>query len=360
MKFIHKYTAIVALGLLVGCDGQQEAVYEPAVPKVKTLIVSHDAGNAAALYPGRVQAIQVAEVRARVAGIVLERTFTEGTKVKAGQTLFVIDPAPYQAALDKAQAEVIRTQALLDESQASFKRYEQLVKSNAVSRHDFDRIKATFHTAKATHQAAIAELKTARLNYQYTQVTAPIKGRVGRAFVTEGALVGQNEPTSMALIQNIDSVYIDFKVPSDELFLLRQTHTTLEGLPVEAWVKAGMDPLQGELVFADISVDQDTGQVLVRGKFANPDAWLLPGMYVQARIHQTTTHALFKVPQRAVKVMADGSQRVWVLDEGKVSERLVVTGAMQGSDWLVLEGLAEGDEVVIDGQVKLGDSATAL
>lgn len=305
--------------------------------------------------PGRVEPMRVAEVRARVAGIVMHKRFEEGADVKAGDLLFQIDPAPLKAAVARAEGELARAQSAALEAQARVKRYEPLVKIEAVSQQDFDSATADLRSAQAATRSAQADLQTARLNLGYASVTAPISGRIGRALVTEGALVGQGDATLMVRIQQLDPVYVDFTQSAADALRLRaalkdgslaagDNHALsirVEGTPYER---------QGALLFTDVAVDRGTGQVALRGKFANADGILLPGMYVRVRAPQGTDSQAILVPQRAVQRASDGSARVLVVgQDGRAEARSVRTGAMQGSRWQISEGLGRGDQVIVGG-----------
>ncbi|KTC37166.1 RND transporter, partial [Pseudomonas sp. ABAC61] len=305
--------------------------------------------------PGRIEPVRVAEVRARVAGIVMKKRFEEGADVKAGDLLFQIDPAPLKAAVSRAEGDLARAQAGMKEAQARVKRYEPLVKIEAVSQQDYDKASADLHSAQAATRSAQADLETARLNLGYASVTAPISGRVGRALVTEGALVGQGDATLMARIQQLDPIYADFTQTAADALRLREALKTgslaagdskaltlrVEGTPYER---------QGSLQFTDVAVDPGTGQITLRGKFDNADGVLLPGMYVRVKTPQGTDNQAILVPQRAVKRGSDGSSHVMVIGaEERAEARNVTTGAMQGSRWQITEGLKAGDQVIVGG-----------
>lgn len=316
--------------------------------------------------PGRVEPVRVAQVRARVAGIVLSRNFTEGSDVKAGQVLFQIDPAPFKAALSKAQGDLARTEATLAEAAATLKRYEPLVKIEAVSQQAYDTAKAAQMNALAARRAAQADVETAQLNLGYATVKAPISGRIGRADVTEGALVGQNETTLLATIQQLDPVHVDFTQPVAEA--LRMRAAMQDGrLP-----KGGEDALtlsvegtdyqrRGTLLFTDVDVERSTGQVALRARFGNPDGLLLPGMYVRVQTPQSVSNDAILVPQRAVQRGSDGTAKVLVIgNDGSVQAREVKTGAMQDARWQILEGLNAGEQVIYGAMTGLnpGDKVT--
>ncbi|MEN5239636.1 MULTISPECIES: MexC family multidrug efflux RND transporter periplasmic adaptor subunit [Pseudomonas] len=339
---------------LAGCDsaGEPQAAAPAAFP-VELVTVASEPLSLASTLPGRVEPMRVAQVRARVAGIVLHKRFEEGADVKAGDVLFQIDPAPFQAALARANGDLARAQAVQQEAQARVKRYEPLVKIEAVSRQDFDSANATLRSAQAAVRSAQADVQTARLNLGYATVTAPISGRIGRALVTEGALVGQGDATLMARIQQLDPIYVDFTQSAADALRLRQAlqDGALAGgddTALMAQVEGTDYQRQGTLMFTDVEVDRGTGQVTLRGCFDNADGTLLPGMYVRVRTPQGTDRQAILVPQRAVQRGSDGEARVMVVGTGNLAEaRAVRTGVMQGARWQITEGLREGDQVIV-------------
>ncbi len=362
--------AVAAVVSVSGC-GRTEAPAEmpaPPPPHVEVVTVTPRALAMTQEYPGRVTPARVAEVRARVPGIVLSRHFEEGADVKAGQLLFTIDPAPLKAALNRAQAELARTEATVADTQAVVKRYEPLVKVEAVSQQDFDAANAAFKSAQAARTAATADVETAQLNLAYATVKAPISGRIGRSLVTEGALVGQGEATAMATIQQLHPIFADFTQPVGEAMRLREGLTQGK-LQREGQNQAGLITItvegtektrDGRLKFSDVSVDRTSGQISLRGEFPNQDGLLLPGMYVRVKTGQGVNPAAILVPQRAVKRSTDGKPQVTVVGEGDVADvRLVKAGGMHGSDWHILEGLQAGERVVVGGgAANPGDKVT--
>lgn len=339
---------------LAGCGAadEQQAGAETAFP-VEIVTVAAEPLALASTLPGRVEPMRVAEVRARVAGIVLHKRFEEGADVKAGDVLFQIDPAPFKAALARAEADLARAQAVQQEAQARVKRYEPLVKIEAVSQQDFDSATAELRSAQAAVRSAQADVQTARLNLGYATVTAPISGRIGRALATEGALVGQGDATLMARIQQLDPIYVDFTQSAADALRLRQAlkDGALAGgddKALTAQVEGTDYQRQGALMFTDVAVDRGTGQVSLRGRFDNADGILLPGMYVRVRTPQGTDQQAILVPQRAVQRGSDGEARVMVVGTGSLAEvRSVRTGVMHGSRWQIVEGLRGGDQVIV-------------
>lgn len=345
-------TLLAAIGL-AGCDKGEQGWGEAPPREVDVLTVKTEPFTVIAELPGRIEPVRTAEVRARVAGIVLKRTFEEGSDVKAGDLLFQIDPAPFKAALSRAEGQLAQADAQLFQTQATVKRYEPLVEIDAVSKQDFDVAKAALQSAQAAKRSAQADVETARLDLGYTTVKAPIAGRIGRAQVTEGALVGQGETTLLARIQQLDPVYADFTQPAADALRLRaaiadgkvsgaadqQLSLRVDGTDIES---------NGTLLFTDISVDRSTGQIALRGRFENPQGVLLPGMYVRVRTPQGLDQNAILVPQRAVQRSADGQASVMLLGaDDTVEPRPVTTGAMQGSRWQISEGLKEGDKIIV-------------
>ena len=346
---------LLSAAVLAGCEQkpQQDQSAATAPRLVESVAVKTESLTVINELPGRVEPVRVAQVRARVAGIVLTRNFEEGADVKAGAVLFQIDPAPFKAALSKAQGDLARTEATLFEARATVKRYGSLVEIEAVSRQTFDTARATLQNAVAARRSAQADVETAQLNLGFATVRAPISGRIGRALVTEGALVGQAETTLMATIQQLEPVFVDFTQPVADALHMRAA--IQEGrLP-----KGGEDALSlsidgtdytstGTLLFTDVEVDRTTGQVLLRARFANPQGVLLPGMYVRVRTPQSVNANAILVPQRAVQRSGDGTARVLVIgQDGAVEARPVKTGAMQDSRWQITEGLKADEQVIV-------------
>lgn len=362
-RFVFLLISILVTVSLAGCDKPAQSWGEAPPREVEVLTVQAEPFTVIAELPGRIEPVRVAEVRARVAGIVLTRTFEEGTDVKAGDVLFQIDPAPFKAALSRAQGQLAQTEAQLFQAQATVRRYEPLVKIDAVSQQDFDVAKAALQTAQALKQSAQADVQTARLDLGYSTVRAPIAGRIGRAQVTEGALVGQGESTLLARVQQLDPVYADFTQSAADALRLRAAiaegkvsgdgektlSLSVDGTAIES---------RGTLLFTDVSVDRSTGQIALRGRFDNPQGVLLPGMYVRVRTPQGNSDAIL-VPQRAVQRSSDGQASVMVLGaENSVEARPVSTGVMQGARWQISEGLQAGDTVIISSlaAIKPGDT----
>jgi membrane fusion protein (multidrug efflux system) len=306
--------------------------------------------------PARVEPVRVAQVRARVNGVVLKRLFTEGSEVKAGQVLYQIDAAPYEAALASARANLIKSQAVLNQAAAQAERYKPLVEANAVSKQEYVNVVATQKTAEADVAAQKAAVQTAQLTTGYASVTAPISGRIGRALVTEGALVSASEATQLAVIQQTSTVYLNITQSATELQKLRRAAGAgaAGSIAVTVILDDGSElGRKGKLLFSDVTVDPTSGQVALRAEVPNPDNALLPGQYVRARLSQASLPAAMLVPQQAVTRGNNGDTVIVVGADNKPAPRPVKIGSQQGANWVVLDGLKEGEKVVVDGFQKM-------
>lgn len=359
--------ALTAATLLLAACGKsdgQPAASAPKMPPVEVGVVTATPGDVGLIteLPGRVEASRVAEVRARAAGILQQRLFKEGSDVKAGQPLFRIDPAPYSAAAESARASLAKTQANLSQASAQVERYRPLVSANAISKQDFVNAEAAEKQAQADVAAAKASVRTADINLGYASVTSPISGRIGRALVTEGALVGQGEATALAVVQQIDPVYVNFTQSASDVFQLRRAMESGqfkragngEAASVQLVMGDGTEYARpGKLLFTDLSVDSTTGQVLLRAEVPNPKGELLPGLYLRVRIEQAQVSNAISLPQQAVTRTQQGDTVSVVGDDGKVSQRPIKISAAQNNRWVVLDGLKAGEKVMVDGFQKL-------
>lgn len=301
--------------------------------------------------PGRLEASRVAQVRARAAGILQKRLFREGSDVQAGQPLFQIDPAPYAAALARAEANLAQASALAE-------RYKPLVEANAVSKQEYA-------NAVAAQKVAEADVQTARINLGYAHITAPISGRIGRALVTEGALVGQGEATQLAVVQQINPMYVNFTQSAAEAMALRRAmergqlkRAGADAASVRIVLEDGSEFAQaGKLLFSDLTVDATSGQVTLRAEVPNPGGTLLPGLYVRVRLEQAKASNAITLPQQAVTRSPQGDTVMVVDADGKVSPRPVKVGNQQNGQWVILDGLKAGEQVMVDGFQKLRGDA---
>ena len=312
--------------------------------------------------PGRLEASRVAEVRARAAGILQKRLFREGSDVKAGQPLFSIDPGPYAAAAASAQAGQARAEANLAQATALAERYKPLVEANAISKQDYANAVAAQKQAQADVAVGKANVQSANITLGYASVTAPISGRIGRSLVTEGALVGQGEATQMAVIQQINPMYVNFTQSASDVMKLRAAMAEgkfkrangADAASVRIVLEDGTEYAQaGRLLFSDLTVDATTGQITLRAEVPNASGQLLPGLYVRVRLEQAQATNAMLLPQQAVTRTAQGDTVMVVDADGKVARRPVKIGSSKGAKWVVLDGLKTGEQVMVDGFQKL-------
>jgi membrane fusion protein (multidrug efflux system) len=342
---------------LIACE-KNEAPKAKELVEVGVVTISSRSLRVITELPGRTSAYLNSQVRARVDGIVLKRAFQEGADVKAGQLLFRIDPAPFQASLASAKAGLLKAQANLESTKALAERYKVLVEGNAVSKQDYDNAVAAAGQSAADIASGQAAVQAANINLGYTNVTAPISGRIGTAQVTEGAYVQANSATLLATVQQINPIYVDLSQSSvDGLRLRREVASgqiKLDG-PNQAKVALVLEdgshyPLYGRLKFTDITVDQGTGSVTVRAIFPNPDHVLLPGMFVHAQIDEGVNQDGLLVPQVAVTHDQKGQPTALVVgDDNKVVLKTLVTGRTEGANWIVQSGLQVKDRVIVEG-----------
>jgi len=350
--------------LLVGCgQGNKDAAVAPP-PLAQVGVVTVALGDVSLMteLPGRLEASRVAQVRARATGILQKRLFREGSDVTAGEALFTIDSAPYAAAYASAQASLARAQANLEQATSLAQRYQPLVKANAVSKQEFANAEAAQKQAEADVAVGKAAVQTAKITLDYSAVTAPISGRIGRALVTEGALVGQGDFTQLAVIQQINPMYINFTQSAAEVMKLRKAleagqlkrASGDEAVKVRLVLEDGSVYSQaGRLLFSDLSVDQATGQITLRAEVPNPKGLLLPGLYVRVRLEQAQASNAMLLPQQAVTRSTQGDTVMVVASDGKVAPRKIKVGESQGNRWVILDGLQAGEQVMVDGFQKL-------
>jgi membrane fusion protein, multidrug efflux system len=336
--------ATAAVMLLAACGQQRSSPVARAAPRVSVVTLRAQSVPISSQLPGRVAAYRTAEVRPQVSGIVLKRLFVEGSEVRAGQQLYQIDPAPYQASHDSAVAVEASARALSE-------RYKPLVAANAVSKQDYD-------NAEASYLQARAAVETARINLVYTRVLSPIAGRIGRSMITEGALVTANQATALATVQQLDPVYVDVTQPSATLLRLQRESTA--GLlrrdesgqtRVQLQLEDGSDYAHpGALQFSEVTVDPGTGSVTLRALVPNPERLLLPGMFVREQIQEGVRQGTVLVPQQAVGHDQRGSPSALVVGpDNVVQARVLQADRAVGDRWVVTAGLAVGDRVVVEG-----------
>jgi membrane fusion protein (multidrug efflux system) len=357
--------AALAALLLVACGQEQGG--PPPPPEVGVITLAPHKVDIVDQLPGRTTAFRVAEVRPQVTGIVQKRLFTEGGEVKAGQQLFQIDAGSYRAALSSAEAALKRAEAQAITARLLEERYAPLIAANAVSKQENDDAIAARARAEADVAAARAAVASARINVVYTQVLSPINGRIGRTLVTEGALVTSGQQGPLATVQQLDPIYVDITQSSTEMLRLQRQLANGElvkdaddqaevGLTLE---DGTVYAERGRLKVSEVSVDPGTGSVVLRAVFPNPRRELLPGMFVRATLTRGSRAQALLVPQRGVTRNPKGEATVLVVDaDNKAAERVVTADRAIGSDWLITDGLAAGDRVIVDGLQKVKPGAT--
>ena len=351
---------LVAAAMLAACA--KDAGGPPPPPEVGVITLAPRAISITDQLPGRTTAYRVAEVRPQVTGIVQKRLFVEGGEVKAGEQLFQIDAGSYRAAYESAAAALKRAEAQAVTAKLLAERYAPLISANAVSQQENDDAIAARARADADVAAARAQVANARINVVYTQVLSPITGRIGRALVTEGALVTSAQESPLATVQQLDPIYVDITQSSTEMLHLQRQLASGEltkdddnqaevGLTLE---DGTVYAERGRLKVSEVSVDPSTGSVLLRAVFPNPKRELLPGMFVRAQLTRGTRSAALLVPQRGVSRNAKGEATVMVVDkEDKVNERVVTADRAINGEWLITAGLTAGERVVLDGLQKI-------
>ncbi|MBN2290303.1 MAG: efflux RND transporter periplasmic adaptor subunit [Candidatus Glassbacteria bacterium] len=356
--------ALLAGLLWTGC-GRQQPQPQPA-PEVAVMTVEPQQIVLTTELPGRTAAYRIAEIRPQVNGLIQKRLFTEGADVKAGDVLYQIDPAPFQAALDNAKASLGRSEANLPAFRARAERFKELLPGKAVSQQDYDDAAAALRQLEADIQSWEAMLKTARINLEYTRITAPISGRIGRSSVTEGAIVTAYQPMALASIQQLDPIYVDVQQSTTELFRLKRRLE--EGRlnrnggnlqDVRLFMEDGAPyPQEGTLQFRDITVDPSTGSVALRAVFPNPEGALLPGMFVRAVVKEGVNEQAILVPQPGVSRDPKGDPYALIVDaEDQVQQRALTLDRAIGDQWLVTAGLGPGDRVIVEGFQKVRPGA---
>lgn len=358
----------LALALVLGACGHSTP---PATPpeEVGTITAAPENVPLTKDFVGRLTAFRTADINARVAGVLLQRTYKEGSEVKAGQLLFKIDPAPYKAALANASAQLAQARATYINDHVNAQRSRELAPKGYISKTDLDTAVAAERTAKAAVQAAQANVETAQINLGYASVTSPIDGRAGEQQVTEGALVGQGTDTLLTTVDQIDPLYVNFTISVGELDELRQLQksggvelSALEKAMVKVTLPSGTPYAQpGTLDFSSVNVNPSTGAVNVRALLPNPQHTLLPGSYVTLKVDMGERRGAFLIPQAAVQRDINGNYVLIVGKNRKVAHRDVTTSGTAGLDWIVTSGLAAGDPVIVSGiqMVQVGAPAKA-
>ncbi|MBW2557721.1 MAG: efflux RND transporter periplasmic adaptor subunit [Deltaproteobacteria bacterium] len=354
--------------LLGGCDdaGRSQSPQRPA-PEVAVVTVDLQKVVLTTELPGRTSAFRIAEIRPQVSGLIQRRLFTEGSDVKAGQVLYQIAPAPFQAGLDNASAALGRAGASLSAMRSRAERFEELLAVKAVSQQDYDDAAAALKQTEADIEYWKAMVKTARINFEYARITAPISGRIGKSGVNDGALVTAYQPMALATIQRLDPMYVDVSQSTTEVLRLR--HRLEEGRldqngTNQKKVRLILDdgtayPLEGTLQFRDVTVDPTTGSVILRVVFPNPKGVLLPGMFIRAVVEEGANPQAILVPQQAVSRNPKGNPVALIVDaEGKVQQQMLTLDRAIGNTWLVSTGLAPGDRLIVEGMQKVRPGAS--
>ncbi|MCL4179651.1 MAG: efflux RND transporter periplasmic adaptor subunit [Verrucomicrobia bacterium] len=358
---IHSFLALAVVAMLTSCSRIQAPPPAP-VPEVATITVTPQPILLTTELPGRTSPYRIAEIRPQVNGLIQKRLFTEGSDVTQGQELYQIDPAPFQAALENAQAALGRAEASLPAMQSRFDRFQQALADKAVSQQDFDDASAALQQAKADTQYYRAMLETARINLNYARVVSPISGRIGTSTVTDGAIVTAYQPVALATIQQLDPIYVDVPQATTELLRLQRrleqgqlnshaTNLDQVGLILGDGTRY---PLTGTLQFRDITVDPTTASVTLRMMFPNPDGRLLPGMFVRAVVKEGSNDQAILIPQQAVSRDPKGNPVALIVDaHGQVQQRQLTLDRAIGDQWMVASGLATGDRVIAEGMQKV-------
>lgn len=362
MKYIA--TSVVAMLLLSGCDNThtQSNNSSPSETEVGVVTLKSQPVSIVSELTGRTSAALSAEVRPQVGGIIQKRLFKEGDLVKAGQPLYQIDAASYQAAWNEARAALQQAQALVKADCQKAQRYARLVKENGVSQQDADDAQSTCAQDKASVEAKKAALETARINLDWTTVTAPISGRIGISSVTPGALVTASQDTALTTIRGLDTMYVDLTRSSVDLLRLRKQSlaTNSDTMSVSLILEDGTTYSEkGRLELTEVAVDESTGSVTLRAIFPNPQQQLLPGMFVRARVDEGVMENAILAPQQGVTRDAKGNATALVVNkDNKVEQRTLETGETYGDKWLVLNGLHNGDRLIVEGSAKVTSGQT--
>ncbi|EOX6881897.1 efflux RND transporter periplasmic adaptor subunit [Providencia stuartii] len=366
---MRKNRGVLPLALLVlsgglalsGCNDEQKGGGERPAPKVGIVTLKAEPLTIKTELPGRTSAYRVAEVRPQVSGIILKRNYKEGSDVEAGTSLYQIDPAPFQATYDSAKAELAKAQANANLAGLTVKRYKPLLGTNYISQQEYDQATSTYAQALAAVKAAEAAVETARINLNYTKVTAPISGRTGKSNVTEGALVSSGQATELMRVQQLDPIYVDVTQSSEDFLRLRNEiekgalQKEPGKAPVSLVINNGQEYAQkGALEFSDVTVDETTGSITMRAVFPNPNKELMPGMFVRAILEDGVMEKAILVPQQGLARTPQGDAQVMVVGkDDKVEVRKVKTAQAVGNKWLVTDGLQDGDRVIVIGLQKI-------
>lgn len=350
---------LLSLLLLVACAEEQQQPGQ-GMPDVSVVTLRTEPVTLTRQLPGRTHAYVIAEVRPQVTGLITERLFTEGSLVDEGQPLYQLDDAAYRAAHNSAEAALARAEAAVNVARLDAARAEELVKVEAISKQEYENSVAVWRQAEADIGVAKAQLASTAVQLGYARITSPISGRIGKSAVTQGALVTADQATPLATVQQLDPIYVDLMRSASELFQLRReleggNARVAEGIPVTIILEDGTEyPHEGELAFSDVAVDPMTGSYALRVIVDNPDQVLMPGMYVRADLTTAVMKQGLLVPQVAVARDAKGDASAMVVTgDGTVERRAISVSRTVGDDWLVRDGLSDGDRVVVAGLQKI-------
>ncbi|EML2228199.1 TPA: efflux RND transporter periplasmic adaptor subunit [Klebsiella aerogenes] len=353
---------IISALLLTGCDNSGDQQAQPQAPQVSVHVVHSEPLSVTTELPGRTSAFRVAEVRPQVSGIILKRNFVEGSDIKAGESLYQIDPATYQAAWNSAKGDEAKAEAAAAIAHLTVKRYVPLLGTQYISQQEYDQAVATARQADADVVAAKAAVESARINLAYTKVTSPIDGRIGKSTVTEGALVTNGQADAMATVQQLDPIYVDVTESSNDFMRLKQESLQRgdDSKSVQLIMENGQPySLKGSLQFSDVTVDESTGSITLRAVFPNPQHTLLPGMFVRARIDEGVNPQAILVPQQGVTRTPRGDATVMIVNaQNRVENREVTAAQAIGDKWLITGGLQNGDKVIVSGLQKVRPGIT--
>ncbi|HCU1809611.1 TPA: efflux RND transporter periplasmic adaptor subunit [Klebsiella aerogenes] len=353
---------IISAVLLTGCDNSGDQQAQPQTPQVSVHVVHSEPLSVTTELPGRTSAFRVAEVRPQVSGIILKRNFVEGSDIKAGESLYQIDPATYQAAWNSAKGDEAKAEAAAAIAHLTVKRYVPLLGTQYISQQEYDQAVATARQADADVVAAKAAVENARINLAYTKVTSPIDGRIGKSSVTEGALVTNGQADAMATVQQLDPIYVDVTESSNDFMRLKQESLQRgdDSKSVQLIMENGQPySLKGSLQFSDVTVDESTGSITLRAVFPNPQHTLLPGMFVRARIDEGVNPQAILVPQQGVTRTPRGDATVLIVNaQNQVENREVTAAQAIGDKWLITSGLQNGDKVIVSGLQKVRPGVT--
>ncbi|MET0365056.1 MAG: efflux RND transporter periplasmic adaptor subunit [Sphingobium sp.] len=365
MTLTHPTSILAIVALLAGCSAQEAP--PPAPPKVGIVTLRQEPVTLTNELPGRVTAAETSEVRPQISGVIRRRLFAEGSMVKAGQVLYEIEDAPYRATLGTAQGNLAKAQAAIEATRLQAERYRSLIGINAVSRQDLDNAESTARQARADVASQKSSVDSARVNLDFTRIRAPISGRIGRSIYTPGALVQAGQADALATILRTDSVYVDVTQSAAQILDLKTAmkdgalgRGAQDSARVQLILPNGKTyPVEGRLQFSEVGVDPDTGTVTLRATFPNSDGFLMPGMYVRARLVEGVRQQAILAPQQGITRDPRGRATALVVNaQNKVEQRTVTADRPVGDKWIITSGLKAGDRLIVEGLMGLTPGAT--